>query len=79
MSGKRVGVPPARLAVARGLRGKVGDLGLGLGAPAAPGWSVLGRVLHGGGAGGAGDGSEGGTGGGTPVEVDGGASPPFLR
>ncbi|KAG6883313.1 hypothetical protein C0992_009099 [Termitomyces sp. T32_za158] len=56
---------------------------LGLGAPAAPGWSVLGRVIHGGGAGGAGDGSEGGTGGGTPVEleafVDGLQTPPLLE
>ncbi|KAG6893961.1 hypothetical protein C0992_008019 [Termitomyces sp. T32_za158] len=51
---------------------------LGPGAPVAPGWSVLRRILHGGGAGGAGNGSEGGAGGGTPVEVDGGAPPPFL-
>ncbi|KAG6882998.1 hypothetical protein C0992_010028, partial [Termitomyces sp. T32_za158] len=52
---------------------------LGPGAPVAPGWSVLGCVLHGGGVGGAGDGSEGGAGGRAPVEADGGASPPFLR
>ncbi|KAG6885167.1 hypothetical protein C0992_005384 [Termitomyces sp. T32_za158] len=52
---------------------------LGLGAPDAPGWSVLRRVVRGGGAGRAGDDPKGGAGSGAFVEVDGGSLSLFLR
>ncbi|KAG6894530.1 hypothetical protein C0992_005720 [Termitomyces sp. T32_za158] len=54
---------------------------LGLGAPAAPGWSVLGHVVRGGGAGGAGNGHKGGAGSGALVKafMDGLWTPPSLE